>query len=184
MKKVLVTVCVTLLFVLCGCGTGHNDALSSDNIESEFSQSSTRQTVENVSFDIPDNWERKDVGETTYFYTPNGASLCYCSASLDVDFIDVEEAYMQGLADTLIENADSVEVIEEDRPYFCIDGDYNNMFFRGHIKYTADKIDYVMTVYVTQKDDNIYQFAMTAQGNEYVYDDAVEALILRTIEIE
>lgn len=151
--------------------------------EVEISEMSRKETVENVSFNVPDNWTRKDTNGTTYFYTPDGDSLYYCSTFFDVDFVDVEESYMQGITYALKKTVTSVEVIEEEHPHFYIDGDYNNMFFRRHIKFTDNKNDYVMTVYVTQKGDNIYQFLMTAQGDEAVYDDAIMGLVLETFKV-
>lgn len=175
MKKYLLIFCMIIGITLSGC------ASTGDVVISETSKA---ETIGNVSFNVPDNWERKDVGDTTYFYTPNGDTLCYSVDTFVTDFDDVTEEYMQGIADALKNNATSVEIIENNTPYMSIDDNYDDVFYCRQIKYNSNRKDYIMGIYALQKNNKLYQFLMTAQGNDYVYDDAIIAVTLSSLEVE
>lgn len=154
----------------------NNIANTITNNDDYIKSSKTKtETIDDVTFEIPENWNRTDKENNHYFYTPNGDMFYYIKSKWDtLAFDTLFDEFVTGFCGSF----DSAEVLSKENK------NINNLnFYFARIKHILDDENYIIEMYVLPQHNNLYQFVISSKGADLKYANEITN-ILNSLKID
>lgn len=172
-----------IMLTFCGCG----DAQKANETTSNFNQEkvnelnelnnndNVKESINDISFSIPSEWQKKENNGKYYYYTPNSDFLYYTFQ--DDNENEFDDTYFDNFIDGVKDSVDGFVLISKGQQQIN-----NRNYYNFRFSDTINNTPHTSEVYILPIKNKFHQFLMMSSGTEFKYSNKLVE-ILSSIEI-